>query len=204
MDYIIKHFLDEIVDELKRVNESDERINNQPLDIPFIMSVIYQHIEDKKFTHFINDIKHNEYQIVYEDTPNNYHDYGQLNIGLYSNNENSKTLNYTYTIILSYDERYWGYCQCSPNDKDYDSRHGCCGHGCDWSAPAFAVIKNTMIGESSWCGDEHDYWNFEDNFYKSKKELAIEKEKKDKEDKIKDLKDSIEKAQNELNSLLKD
>ena len=48
------------------------------------------------------------------------------------------------------------------------------------------------MGRHSWDGDEHDYWDFEDDFYKDDKELAEQEEKRHKELEIKELKARIE------------
>ena len=50
-------------------------------------------------------------------------------------------------------------------------------------------------------GDEHDYWEFEDEFYLSDKELAKKKENEDREREIKELRNRIEMYQKRLAEL---
>ena len=54
------------------------------------------------------------------------------------------------------------------------------------------------IGSKVWEGDEHDYWNFEDKFYKVDEK---EKQEKQKQAKINRLKNQIEDLQKELDKL---
>lgn len=103
--------------------------------------------------------------------------------------------------IFSYDERNWGYCQCSPGDPDYREDKHCCGHGCDWEAPSVEVRKSFLVSNHSWSGDEHDYWDFEDKFYADDKEENKKKLLAEREYKIKNLKETIENAQKELKKL---
>lgn len=108
---------------------------------------------------------------------------------------------FRYEIVFGYDERHWGYCKCSPGDKDYRKDKHCCGHGCDWDAPWIMVRKSFLISEHSWSGDEHDFWDFEDKFYESDNEENERKMKEEREYKIKNLKETIENAQKELEEL---
>jgi hypothetical protein len=209
MKYISNAFFEEIVNVLNDENEQRKYDNKNPLNIPFMISVLYQHLQNEEYKSFLEDINKYSYQMSYKDI-DGYNDYGLLTIYLYTEeNDNDygfnysyqNDLNYTYSIIFSYDTRNWGYCQCKPDYKDYREDKGCCGHGCDWSAPAFNIIKEIPLGYSSWNGDEHDYWEFEDNFYKSDKELAEEKAKKDKENRIEYIEQQMKKLEEELNKL---
>lgn len=85
--------------------------------------------------------------------------------------------------------------------KDYREDKHCCGYGCDWWAPAFEIRKSYIMGRHSWDGDEHDYWDFEDDFYKDDKELADKKAEEDRLIKIKELKNQIETASKKLAEL---
>ena len=49
--------------------------------------------------------------------------------------------------------------------------------------------------------DEHDYWEFEDEFYLGDKELAKKKENEDREREIEELKNRIEADQKRLKDL---
>ena len=208
-NYIVDDFIKEVVSALESENK-DRKYNNdkKELDIPFIVSALSQHLNDKDFEPFINDIKTCSYNITYEDIPDAYYDYGKLNVCLFKEiikdeDYDQEDLDYSYAIILCYDQRDWGYCDCTEEDKDYRKDKGCCGHGCDWWAPAFRIKKEISVGgRKSWDGDEHDFWEYEDKFYKSNEELEEEKKKRDKANKIKLLQDNITIMQKQLDDLL--
>lgn len=63
------------------------------------------------------------------------------------------------TIDFYYDERSYGYCMCTPDMPGYNKLHNCCGHGCDWSAPAFRVEKSECVMGYRFDGDEADVWS---------------------------------------------
>jgi hypothetical protein len=210
MEYIINQFIKELTTNLVDENKDREYdCDKKQLNIPFIIATLIQHLNDKEFESFLTDIKGGNYNIRYEDISDGYYEYGKIIVSLYEfesiNDEHyySDNNDYEYSIVLLYDQRDWGYCQCEPYDKDYREDKGCCGHGCDWWAPAFRIVKVISIGtQKNWNGDEHDYWDFEDSFYKSDKELAEEKEKRDKEEKIKHLQENIRVMQERLDELL--
>lgn len=208
MEYIINDFIKEVKEAL--IDENEDRKNcggKKQLDLPFIISSLQQRLSDDELVEFIKDISVNRYSLQYEDVGDEYYDYGKLNVSLFEqeivNDELCYTyLDYSYSIIFCYDPREWEYCQCEPTDRDYIEDKHCCGHGCDWWAPAFRIIKEISIGhQHSWNGDQHDYWKYEESFYKSDLDLASEKAKKDKEDKIKYLSENIKQMQEELHKL---
>ena len=61
--------------------------------------------------------------------------------------------------------------------------------------------KISYIKRYSWNGDEHAYWDFEDEFYAGDKELEEKKAKEDKERKIRNLKETIEEVTKKLAEL---
>ena len=89
--------------------------------------------------------------------------------------------NYCYYIEFLYDQRDWGYCDCSPNDSQYNARHSCCGMGCDWTAPAFSLTKEIGLHHASWNGYERDYWEYEEKFNEneSNKNKLVEEYRKE-------------------------
>lgn len=210
MEYIVNQFIGNLTEEL--LSENNDRkydCDKKQLDIPFIISTLSQHLNDKELNPFLNDIESGNYNIRYEDIPDRYYEYGKIVISFYEwktiNEEHhySDINDYAYSIILLHDPRDWGYCQCKSTDRDYREDKDCCGHGCDWWAPAFRIVKEISVGsQKNWDGDEHSFWDFEDNLYKSDRELAEEKERKDKEQKIKHLQDSIKEMQAQLEGLL--
>ncbi|MEW5569741.1 hypothetical protein [Rossellomorea marisflavi] len=68
-----------------------------------------------------------------------------------------------YTISLVRDERHWGYCQCEPDHKGYSVKHGCCGAGCDWTAPGF-VLNKVYSTSGTFQGMERDLWKLEEKW----------------------------------------
>lgn len=85
--------------------------------------------------------------------------------------------------------------------EDYREDKHCCGHGCDASFCSFSLHKIVNLGGDTWHGDEHDYWEFEDDFYKTDKELGEKKAEEDKVRMIRNLKETIEEATKKLAEL---
>lgn len=200
----LQKFLDNFIEELKREN-SDRRYREiKEFNIPFIVSSLYQSFKNNtdKYIGFITDLKkYSEYNIIIEDTANEYNGIVDVLVNLVRCKEyedpadfydNYEVADYDYKFCFLYDERYWGYCECTPDMKDYREDKHCCGHGCDASFCEFQLHKVLHIAKDTWHGDEHDYWEFEDEFYASDKELADKKAEEDKARKIKELKMRIE------------
>ena len=214
MNNVKEDLINKIIDELKRVNEDKEyRGERRLLNIPFMIAPLSQSLE--QFDSLIKDLEeHTYYGVTYiEPEQENYYSNGTIKITLEKNdnelNEDEKYMkeheeysyfptDYTYKINFEIDERDWKFCQCSEGDEDYDERYNCCGHGCDWSAPACSIEKVIEIGSKAWEGDEHDYWDFEDKFYNVDEK---EKQEKQKQTKINRLKNQIESLQKELDKL---
>lgn len=207
----LQNFLDKVIDELKREKEYN-RFQNDQLDIPFIISSIYQSFKNNtdKYKDFIEDLdKYSDYGLCIENSQNDYNGLIDIVITLvrYINDVNNPGFtdydnpNYDYKFTLTYDERNWGYCQCTPDMPDYREDKQCCGHGCDASFCEFSLHKVLHITSGSWEGDEHDYWDFEDEFYLSDKEVAERKEKEDREREIEELRNRIEAGQKRLAEL---
>lgn len=109
--------------------------------------------------------------------------------------------NYDYLISFTYDFRDYGYCECTPDMDDYREDKECCGHGCDATFCEFLLQKISYVKRDSWHGDEHDYWNFEDEFYLNDEELAAKKREEDKERMIEELKNRINEYDKKLKEL---
>ena len=210
MNNVKEDLINKIVDELKRVNEDKEYRGERELNIPFMIAPLSQSLE--QFGSLIKDLEdHTHYRVNYiEPEQENYYSNGTIEITLEKNdnelNEDEKYIkecdnyfhfptDYSYKINFETDERDWCSCQCLEGDEDYDERHSCCGHGCDWTAPACYIEKVIEIGSKAWEGDEHDYWDFEDKFYN------VDEKEKQKQAKINRLKNQIEDLQKELDKL---
>lgn len=201
----IQKFIEQLIDVLKYENTYREP-NGKKLDIPFLVSVLWQDLTNNYecYNEFCSDLRDcDNYDIVIGE--DNYC-ICKVNVFLYNETENDnwkcvEEADFRYENTFSYDERNWGYCQCSPGDPDYREDKHCCGHGCDWESPSIEVRKSFLVSNHSWSGDEHDYWDFEDKFYADDKEENEKKLLAEREYKIKSLKETIENAQKELEKL---
>jgi hypothetical protein len=134
-----------------------------------------------------------DYQILITEPDNDYYGICKAIVGFHVSDKVYEGLeDYQYEINFNYDPRDWGYCQCTSDMEDYREDKCCCGHGCDWWAPAFEMRKSFSVGSHNWNGDEHNYWEFEDEFYKENRELAEKEANESKEREIKELKARIE------------
>jgi hypothetical protein len=125
----------------------------------------------EKIREIITDYETNEMYIGYEaDTTDGYSD-GCLNVTFRDWSQG----NYTYSIQLLYDERYWGYCQCTPEDEGYDPVMNCCGNGCDWTAPRISAVKTIRLAFASFDGSEKDLWKLEEDWKQEYEEVEEDK-----------------------------
>ena len=209
---ILQKFLDEFITELKTKNEESKSKKKCELNIPFIISSIYQNFRDgvDEFHSFIEDLStYSDYTISISDSQNDYNGIIDVDINLvkYSTSDYERYFrdythpDYDYRLCFTYDSRDCGYCECTPDMPDYREDKHCCGHECDAVFCSFSLYQVLRITSGSWEGDEHDYWEFEDEFYISEKELADKKEKEDRERLITELKNRIEADQKRLAEL---
>ena len=213
MNNVKEDLIKRIVDELKRVNEDKEYRGERELDIPFMIAPLSQSLE--QFDSLIKDLEeHTYYGVTYiEPEQENYYSNGAIEITLEKNDnelsEDEKHIkehdeysyfptDYSYKINFGTDERYWGFCQCSEGEEDYDERQSYYGHDCDQTAPEKKKKKVIDLGRKNWEGDEHDYWNFEDKFYNVNEK---EKQEQQKQAKINRIKNQIEDLKKELDKL---
>lgn len=182
---VIQDFFKILVKELKQENAyrnnhclKYKEDNKERLDIPFIIAPLWQELnkeyssnlpECKYYEEFKYDLeKHSNYSVNVLPTPeDDYYTYCKISVDLYD--EDVKYA-YSYEFEFTYDQRYYGYCMCTPDMEDYREDKCCCGHGCDWDAPSFTMKQVQYICRKSWNGDEHSYWDFEDEFYKNDRE----------------------------------
>lgn len=196
-------FLDNLVREIADWNEVNKsNPNTYEAPVPFYVAALWNQFKfhSEKYEEFFADVKdENPYQIV----PNEYGDI--YSVILWEKNDTGQWCkNYHYEFHFSYDERYLGYCECQPGDEDYNEDYQCCGHGCDWDAPTVTVYKCYDVDDGVWNGDEHDYWDFEDAFYKDDLELKARIEEEAKQQRIKYLEKQIASYQNDLDMLKKE
>lgn len=201
-NYTLQKFLDTFVDELKRENSDREYHDTRKLNVPFIISTLYQSFNNNtdKYNEFISDLeKWSDYSLIIDKPVNDYNGIIDVTVSLIKYDEESEenfseydTTDYDYKFCFSYDERNWGYCECTPDMDDYREDKHCCGHGCDAYFCEFELHKILHITKDTWNGDEHDYWDFEDEFYTDDKELTDKKAEEDKSRMVKELKSRIE------------
>ncbi len=210
-DTVLQNFLEALVDALKEYNEDSKYYNQSTredleatmvVDIPFVVSSLWQSFSmyPEKYSDFKSYLSNSQYFIDIYSLVDNDNEYGMYR-ALVTTYDQSPI---HYVINFSTDERYWGHCECTPEDPDYREDKQCCGHGCDWEAPAFLIEKVKEESYSSWNGDEHDYWDFEDSYYQDDKNAAEEKKAMEKQLKIDFLKQQIKHYEDELKKLESD
>lgn len=208
----LQKFLNSFIEELKRENEDREYYKKEKeLNIPFIISTLYQSFNSNEegYSEFISDLeKWNDYSIYLNKSSYDYNGIIDMYVQLSKCNKYLEDLDYEYIysdydyqFSFLYDERNWGYCQCTPDIPDYREDKQCCGHGCDASFCSFELHKIVHIMKDTWHGDEHDYWEFEDEFYMGEKELADKKAEENRVREIKQLQKEIENAKKRLAEL---
>lgn len=205
-NYTLQNFLDSLVEELNRENIDREQTGTKQLDIPFIISTLYQSFKNNpdKYNDFIEDlVEWSDYFIVMNESQNTYNGIIDVDVVLSKEYLESEfeNPNYDYRFCFNYDNRHYGYCECTPDMPDYREDKHCCGHGCDAAFCEFDLHKIVHIASESWDGDEHDYWDFEEEFYASEEEIAERKLRIDRELAIKELKENIAAEQKRLEKL---
>lgn len=196
-NYTLQKFLDNLVEGLNRENIDREQTGTKQLDIPFIISTLYQSFKNNpdKYNEFIEDlVEWSDYFIVMNKSQNTYNGIIDVDVVLSKEliNLEFENPNYDYRFCFNYDNRHYGYCECTPDMPDYREDKHCCGHGCDAAFCEFDLHKVIRIASESWNGDEHDYWDFEEEFYASEEEIADKKAEEDRIRTIKELKSRIE------------
>ena len=179
---------------IEEVVSSIKYYKNTDIDIPFVIAPIYEALEKKMYEDMVSDISSHNHSIYYIEDD----EYGDIMRNLLIQFE---TLPFEYRINCHCEDRYWGFCECTPDMEDYREDKQCCGHGCDWSAPMIDVEKIYHLNSHSWSGDEHSYWDFEDEYYKRDSALKEEKDLQYKEDRKKYLENEISKMTAELEKL---
>jgi len=208
-----ENFIKNLINELNSENENRINHNKKPLDIPYIISVVDQQIENCK--EFIDDIATHTYLINGYDEDNSMgYTNGKIRILIEKLNDEKESdyiidayYDYCYYIEFTKDERHWGYCECEPEDEGYNEKYRCCGNnGCDFTAPSFRIEKVINLGNYVWKGQEKDYWEYQEKFEsneqnknKEVEKFKLEKEKQYLKDKIKELQDELDELDNKGN-----
>lgn len=208
----LQKFFNELIRAIKSENEERRGFKKpkRKLDLPFLVSTLFQSMtkNEDRYNEFLSDLeKYSDYQITIHKSNNNWNGIVDAFVNLikYTNDEDMRDYDipdFDYELQFFYDERHWGYCKCTPDMEDYREDKQCCGHGCDATFCSFSLHKILNVTTDEWHGDEHDYWDFEDEFYKEDRELAEKKEKERKEREIIELKARIEADSKKLAELV--
>lgn len=201
----LQSFIEKLVDTITNYdNGYDEDVIVKKDMIPFVVSSLWQSFrtEPNILNEFIKDLeKYSEYQIHIIRPTDDY--YGICDFQIYLRDSwSDNDPGFSYRISIFYDQRDWGYCECTPDMKDYREDKDCCGHGCDWWASGFSLHKVMDVYEYTWNGDEHDFWDFEDDFYKSEYELDEKRRNSEREYKIKEIRERIKVDERRLKELM--
>ena len=185
----LQHFLADLNEELKEQNQLDGKY-----DIPFMLAPLYSDIcnNETNYKEFEEMLSKYEYSLYTEPI-----DERRCHVIVYF----CEVQDTSIEIEFGYDEEYMSYCDCKPGDPDYREDKHCCGHGCNWDRPTFILRKRSRLVNECWYGDEHDYWDFEDMYYKKEKEEATKKLIQTKKREIEYWKDVIKNAENKLEEL---
>ena len=204
MNSIKDEFIKNLTKELNSINEDKIYHDKRPLDVCYLISSVDQHLGECK--DFIEDITNNTYYINgYEEDNTEGYTNGKIRI-LIEKPEDEKESDlmvdsyreYCYFIEFLYDGRDWGYCECSPENPNYNKVHKCCGNGCDWTAPAYKLTKEINMHYGNWNGQEKDYWEYEENFKQQENNNNKDVEEYNKIQSIKYINSQIEELQNKL------
>lgn len=204
---IKEKFIRDLTNELYKINERLKSEHKRNIDVCFLVSVVDQRIEECE--DFMNTISKYKYVFSeYEEDHSEGYTNGKIKILIEKPDEEKESeclsdiyYDYCYCIEFLFDERYWGYCQCSPEDDGYDAKHDCCGCSCDFIAPAFEITKEYNLGYYSWNGLQKDYWEYEKKFKIINSENVEELEKLEKERIKKRLEEEIERLKKRIASL---
>lgn len=175
----LQFFLENLIEKLKEENKRTSGAEWHGVNIPFVISSLHQDFQNNIsiYNSFIEDLNaYPNYSIIVTDSQNKYNGIIDVEVNLVkfiecndSDFPDSKSPNYSYKLCFSNEERNYGYCLCVPDMPDYREDKHCCGHGCDADFCKCSLYKVLHFATAKWSGDEHDYWEFEDKFWKEEK-----------------------------------
>jgi len=197
-------FIEDVVKELNDVNRERIEENKNPLDIPFMVSVLDQQLETCE--EFIHDISKNKYLINGFEEAEGIIGRMQVLIEKPEHEKESHLLihafyDYCYYIDFFAEPRLYDECKCSPDDEGYNHEYGCCGLDCEWYAPSFEIYKSIFLKKATWKGNQRDYWEYEKKFKENEKRKNKEVEEYKKIKEKERIQQQIEELQNKLKSL---
>lgn len=203
---ILQEFMDKLVEAIEDYNNGEVfYAKNGKIDIPYIISSLYQDFchYPEKFTVLVSELKScSDYSFEIAKSQDDWYGYFDVFIYFYSNDDRYD--GYYYKLKFTNEERHDGYCECVPGDPDYREDKRCCGHGCDAVFCKYQLVQVTSITSGSWDGDEHDFWDFEEEFLLSDEELKRKIEKEERENRIESLEKQIKELNHRLEELRKE
>ena len=203
---ILQEFMDKLVEAIEGYN-NDKYLygKNGKIDIPYIISSLYQDFcyHPEKFALLILELKLcSDYSFEIAKSQDGWYGYFDVFIYFYSNDDKYDA--YYYKLKFVNEERHDGYCECVPGDPDYREDKHCCGHGCDAVFCKYQLVRVTSVTSGSWDGDEHDFWDFEEEFLLSDEELKKKIIKEARKNKIQSLEKQIKELNHRLEELRKE
>lgn len=164
--------------------------------IPYY-ETLWQHKD--KLKDMIEEIdSYPEIDIQYTYDEEEYYTDGTIQIFLYKKKGDWLSQpNFHYEIELQHDDRMWGYCECSSDDEGYVDGKGCCGAGCDWTAPSFNITRVNQVAYASFDGLERDVWKLEEKW----KEDLTEHNERLKKEQLQRLEEQLERTKQEIESI---
>ena len=191
---IVTKFFKLLINEVEELN--DKRKDKDKLNTAFLIAPLAQDINYhfEKYADFAEDLRYLTLVCV-EVMSNDYKD--QVKANIYIDEEEK----YYYEIVFDSDTTYLGYCECIKNDKGYREDKKCCGYNCDWDYPTVEVRKVQIVSKHDWEGTQHEYWNFEDEFFDRNDKAKRERIKKESKIRIEFLQNEIKRMQDELKEI---
>ena len=121
----LQQFLENFIEALKNENDNRKCHDFQELNIPFLVSTLYQSFENEVdiYKEFIADLQaYPEYQINFTDTIGD--DYALVDAEIILAKYDAKTEHmiypeFAYKMCFEEEERLYGYCECTPDMPDY-------------------------------------------------------------------------------------
>ena len=157
-----------------------------------------------KLTEILSDYDKYYMDVQYEEDKAQGYTNGDFEIHFYEKSLNEdygwqSHIDHYYKISLRYDERYWGYCDCTPDMELYNQKYSCCGNGCDWVAPQVDITKISEVSFFSFEGVARDMWSLKEKW----EDHLKEHNEQVKQEKLKRLEEQIQRLQKEKDNLIK-
>jgi hypothetical protein len=184
---------------LQNLKEFMVSIEKEHSDFP--ASDFYAVFEQSKdeIKEIINDITKSDYWFKYVQDDKDGYSKGKIVVYVKQSN-NDVYPNYYYEFELIYEDRMWGYCNCTPDMPEYNPIHKCCGLNCDWYAPGVLIRRIENSDYLSFHGFEKDLWELRAKWSGNEEDFK----RKEIEKQIKSIDEQIAELKKEKELLMKD